>query len=54
MDAAECTAGSCPGRRAENRYAWKHGLYSAAEKRKRKEAHALIREMRSLMRELGA
>ena len=33
---------------------WKHGYYSAAEKRKRKEVHALIREMRSLMRELGA
>ena len=33
---------------------WKHGYYSAAEERKRKEVHALIREMRSLMRELGA
>ena len=39
---------------ARNRYAWKHGYYSAEVKRKRREVHALIREMRSLMRELGA
>ena len=46
--------GKLPGAPRGNRYAWKHGLYSAAEKRKRKEVHALIREMRSLMGEFGA
>ena len=46
--------GKLPGAPRGNRYAWKHGYYSAAEKRKRKEVHALIREMRSLMGEVGA
>ena len=46
--------GKLPGAPRGNRYAWKHGYYSAEVKRKRREVHALIREMRSLMRELGA
>ena len=53
-DDAGCTAGSCPGRRAETATPGSMAYTARRKKRKRKEAHALIREMRSLMRELGA
>ena len=46
--------GSSPGAPLGNRNAWKHGRYSREAIERRREVAELIREMRSLMRELGA
>ena len=46
--------GPSPGAPRGNRHAWKHGRYSREAIERRREVAELIREMRSLMRELGA
>ena len=46
--------GSSPGAPLGNRNAWKHGRYSREAIERRREVAELVREMRSLMRELGA
>ena len=45
--------GKLPGAPRGNRYAWKHGRYSREAIERRREVAELIREMRSLMRQLG-
>ena len=45
--------GPSPGAPRGNRHNWRHGRYSREAIERRREVAELIREMRSLMRELG-
>ena len=45
--------GSSPGAPLGNRNAWKHGRYSREAIERRREVAELVREMRSLISELG-
>ena len=45
--------GKLPGAPRGNRHAWKHGRYSGEAIQRRREVAALVREMRSMVRQLG-